>query len=121
MTDPLTQTELMVIDYEFKRTMRELSKIIPSVDSIDYRRLTYLLIETRRAAYKEARVKRTLGNLLNDFGISSTYLPNATVSCARGFQPRVRDSINRPSLGDLKRKKNQKRKINRVGGVMASL
>ena len=54
-------------------------------------------------------------------GISSAYLPNAPVSCARGFQPRVRDSINRPSLGDFKRKKNQKRKINRVGGVMASL
>ena len=54
-------------------------------------------------------------------GISSAYLPNATASCARGFQPRVRDSINRPSLGDLKRKKNQKRKINRIGGVMASL
>ena len=54
-------------------------------------------------------------------GISSAYLPNATVSCARGFQPRVRDSINRPSLGDLKRKKNQKRKQNRTGGVMASL
>ena len=46
-------------------------------------------------------------------GICSAYLPNATVSCARGFQPRVRDSINRPSLGDLKRKKNQKRKINK--------
>ncbi len=60
----------MVIDYEFKRTMRELSKIIPSVDPVDYRRLTYLLIETRRAAYKAARVKRTLGSLLNDFSIS---------------------------------------------------
>ncbi len=70
MTDQLTQTELMVIDYEFKRTMRELSKIIPSVDPVDYRRLTYLLIETRRAAYKAARVKRTLGSLLNDFSIS---------------------------------------------------
>ena len=70
MTEQLTQTELMVIDYEFKRTMRELSKIIPSVDPVDYRRLTYLLIETRRAAYKAARVKRTLGSLLNDFGIS---------------------------------------------------
>ena len=63
-------------------------------------------------------------------GISSAYLPNATVSCARGFQPRVRDSINRPSLGDHcapaslppawlsaqsvatdKEKKNQKKKI----------
>lgn len=38
MTDQLTQTELMVIDYEFNRTMRELSKIIPSIDSLDYRR-----------------------------------------------------------------------------------
>lgn len=70
MTEQLTQTELMVIDYEFKRTMRELSRIIPSVDPVDHRRLTYLLIETRRAAYKAARVKRTLGSLLNDFGIS---------------------------------------------------
>lgn len=70
MTEQLTQTELMVIDYEFKRTMRELSKIIPSIDPVDYRRLTYLLIETRRAAYKAARVKRTLGSLLNDFSIS---------------------------------------------------
>ena len=70
MTEQLTQTELMVIDYEFKRTMRELSRIIPSIDLVDHRRLTYLLIETRRAAYKAARVKRTLGSLLNDFGIS---------------------------------------------------
>lgn len=70
MTEQLTQTELMVIDYEFKRTMRELSRIIPSIDPVDHRRLTYLLIETRRAAYKAARVKRTLGSLLNDFGIS---------------------------------------------------
>ena len=70
MTDQLNQTELMVIDYEFKRTMRELSRIIPSIDLVDHRRLTYLLIETRRAAYKAARVKRTLGSLLNDFGIS---------------------------------------------------
>ena len=60
----------MVIDFEFNRTMRELSKIIPSVDPVDHRRLTYLLIETRRAAYKTAHVKRTLGSLLNDFGIS---------------------------------------------------
>ena len=41
----------------------------------------------------------------------SLWYSAAPVSCARGFQPRVRDSINRPSLGDLKRKKNQKRKI----------
>ena len=52
MTEQLTQTELMLIDYEFNRTMRELSKIIPSIDSLDYRRLTYLIIETRRAAYR---------------------------------------------------------------------
>lgn len=70
MTDKLTQTELMAIDYEFKRTMRELSKTIPSIDPVDHRRLTYLLIETRRAAYKATHVKRTLGSLLNDFGIS---------------------------------------------------
>ena len=60
----------MVIDYEFNRTMRELSKIIPSIDSLDYRRLTYLIIETRRAAYRAASIKRTLGDLLLDFGIS---------------------------------------------------
>lgn len=70
MTSQLTQTELMVIDYEFNRTMRELSKIIPSIDPVNHRRLTYMLIETRRAAYKAAGVKCTLRDILLDFGIS---------------------------------------------------
>lgn len=41
----INQTERAIVEYVRERTKEELSKRIPCIDNIDYRRLTYLLIE----------------------------------------------------------------------------
>ena len=51
----INQTERAIVEYVRERTKEELSKRIPCIDNIDYRRLTYLLIEDRMAMYEEAR------------------------------------------------------------------
>ena len=48
---------------------QKLTKSVFSIDPIDYRRLAYLLIETRRAAYKNAHIKRTLKSVLDEFDV----------------------------------------------------
>ena len=50
-------------------TNEQLAKRVPMIDPIDYRRLAYFLIETRRAAYKEAHIKRTLKSVLDEFDV----------------------------------------------------
>ena len=51
-------------------TEQQLSKRIPDIPQMDYRRLTYCLIEDRIAAYKAAGFKVTLDKLLTEFGIT---------------------------------------------------
>ena len=47
----INQTERAIVECVRERTKEELSKRIPCIDNIDYRRLTYLLIEDRMAMY----------------------------------------------------------------------
>ena len=51
-------------------TSEQLAKRVPDIPAMDYRRLTYCLIEDRIAAYKAAGNKRTLDNVLTEFGIT---------------------------------------------------
>ena len=51
-------------------TSEQLAKRVPDIPAMDYRRLTYCLIEDRIAAYKAAGIKRTLDNVLTEFGIT---------------------------------------------------
>ena len=51
-------------------TSEQLAKRVPDIPNLDYRRLTYCLIEDRIAAYKAAGIKRTLDNVLTEFGIT---------------------------------------------------
>ena len=51
-------------------TSKQLAKRVPDIPAMDYRRLTYCLIEDRIAAYKAAGIKRTLDNVLTEFGIT---------------------------------------------------
>ena len=69
MTELINQTECAIMEWEYTRTREELNKRVPDIDAINYRRLAYLLIETRRAAYKAAGVKRTLRNVLDEFDV----------------------------------------------------
>jgi hypothetical protein len=69
----INQTERAIVEYVRERTKEELSKRIPCIDNIDYRRLTYLLIEDRMAMYKEAKVDETIPSILAEFGINSPH------------------------------------------------
>ena len=48
------QTERTIVECVRERKREELAKRVPSIDNIDYRRLTNLLIEDRMAMYEEA-------------------------------------------------------------------
>ena len=65
----INSTELAHMDVEQNIMKQLISKTVISVDSIDYRRLAYFLIETRRVAYKEAHIKRTLKSVLDEFDV----------------------------------------------------
>ena len=67
----INQTERAIVECVRERTKEELSKRIPCIDNIDYRRLTYLLIEDRMAMYEEAKVDETIPTILAEFGIKS--------------------------------------------------
>lgn len=69
----INQTERAIVEYVRERTKEELSKRIPCIDNIDYRRLTYLLIEDRMAMYEEAKVDETIPTILTEFGINSPH------------------------------------------------
>ena len=51
-------------------TSEQLAKRVPDIPAMDYRRLFYCLIEDRITAYKAAGIKRTLDNVLTEFGIT---------------------------------------------------
>ena len=51
-------------------TNEQLSKRVPNIPQMDYRRLFYCLIEDRITAYKDADIKLTLDEVLAEFGIT---------------------------------------------------
>lgn len=53
----------------YQTTCMQLDKRVPFIDSLENRRLTYFLIEVRRAAYKEKGIKRTLISILHEFNV----------------------------------------------------
>ena len=63
--------ERAIIDLARGMTKEQLSKRIPDIPQMDYRRLIYCLIEDRIAAYKAAHIKQTLDDVLMEFGITS--------------------------------------------------
>ena len=63
--------ERAILNVTREMTEQQLSKRIPDIPQMDYRRLTYCLIEDRIAAYKAAGIKRTLDDVLLEFGITS--------------------------------------------------
>ena len=52
-------------------TNEQLAKRVPTIETIDPRRLTYCLIEERIASYNAANIKRSLDEVLIEFSITS--------------------------------------------------
>ena len=69
MKETINPTECAIIELVHQKTSNELSRRVPSIDVLDYRRLAYLLIETRRAAYKESGASHTLISVLHKFNV----------------------------------------------------
>jgi len=68
--DQTNSFERAIIELAREMTEKQLSKRVPDIPHMDYRRLTYCLIEDRIAAYKDAGIKRTLDVVLMEFGIT---------------------------------------------------
>lgn len=68
--DPINKLELAIMELEFNRTTHELSRIIPSINHIFAQRLTYFLIETRRAAFAQSGQTITLKQVLAYFHVT---------------------------------------------------
>lgn len=64
--------ERTIMLYVRDMTTKQLSKRVPTIPTIDYRRLTFCLVEDRIATYKAAGIKHTLNDVLTEFGISTT-------------------------------------------------
>ena len=58
--DPNNKLELTILHVVRDMTNEQLAKRVPDIPAMDYRRLTYCLIEDRIAAYKASKIKRTL-------------------------------------------------------------
>ena len=71
MTTEINPFERATIDTVRDMTNEQLAKRVPTIPMIDYRRLTYCLIEDRIVAYKDAGIKRSLDEVLLEFGITS--------------------------------------------------
>ena len=71
--EPINPTERAVRDAVRSITRSELSKRIPDIDFIDYRRLAFYLIEDRKADYEQAGIDMTIPKLLAEFGIKSPH------------------------------------------------
>lgn len=68
-TESLNATELAFMQLEFENTTRKMTHLIPMLDGIQPRRLSYLLIETRRAACAEAGKTKTLKEIIDGFHV----------------------------------------------------
>ena len=66
----LNPFERATIDLVREMTELQLSKRVPNIPQMDYRRLTYCLIEDRIVLYKTAGMKRALECTLAEFGIT---------------------------------------------------
>jgi hypothetical protein len=62
--------ERAIIHLMRDKTYEQLSKRVPDIPAMDYRRLTFCLIQDRIAAYKDAKIKHTLEDVLTEFGIT---------------------------------------------------
>ena len=69
MKETINPTECAIIELVSEKTTNELGRRVPCIDVLNYRRLAYLLIETRRAAYKENGTPRTLISVLHEFNV----------------------------------------------------
>ena len=70
MQNQFNYFESAIIDLVREKTDYQLTRRIPDIPSLDYRRMTYFLIEERIAAYKAAKNKQTLDCVLQEFGIT---------------------------------------------------
>jgi hypothetical protein len=68
--DPINPTEQALIETMLQFSIQQINSIIPHADHIHRQRLTYFLIETRRAAYKALCIKKTMLNVLSEFDVS---------------------------------------------------
>lgn len=66
--------ERAILDLAREMANQQLSKRIPDIQPMDYRRITYCLVEDRIAAYKaaypKAKDRPTLETILAEFGIT---------------------------------------------------
>ena len=63
--------ERAIIQLMRDMTSMQLAKRVPDIPSVDYRRITYCLIEKRIAAYKAATKKHTLDDVRSELGITT--------------------------------------------------
>ena len=68
--NPINKLELAILHVVRDMTSEQLAKRVPDIPAMDYRRLTYCLIEDRIATYKASKIKRTLEDVLTEFGIT---------------------------------------------------
>ena len=73
MKESITPTERAVLDTVRSITRPELRKRVPNIDFIGHRRITFFLIEDRRADYEQAGIDITIPQLLAEFGIKSPH------------------------------------------------
>lgn len=71
MTTNINPFEHAIRNVVRELTDQQLTKRVPDIPVIDYRRLTFFLIEDRITVYKDAEIHRTLDAVLLDFGITS--------------------------------------------------
>lgn len=67
--ESINPIEFAHMKLEYSIIREALTKNIPSVGALRSRRMTYLLIETRRAAYGEAGSPQTLKKVLDQFDV----------------------------------------------------
>lgn len=70
--EPINPTERAIIEMVRETTNLQLRKRVPDIDHIDYRRLAFLIVQTRIDAYKAAGVKQALVLTLAECGITTT-------------------------------------------------
>jgi hypothetical protein len=68
--DTTNPFERAIVEQVREMTNEQLTKRVPNIPLMDYRRITYCLIEDRIAAYKAAHIKHTLDDVLTEFGIT---------------------------------------------------
>ena len=65
--------ERAIVELVREETHKELMKRVHHLEDINYRRLTYLLIEDRMALYRENGMPVPIALVLNEFGIHSPH------------------------------------------------